>query len=126
MSDFDPKMPYLVPQITLKQLKAAERLAAADLKKARIAIAKIEGFLAAIPNAQATMMNPIYLKEALESSEIENINTTLLEVLQQRLNPVKKSQSNSQLVVNYFFALNWGITHLKEVSLSNKLIKGLH
>lgn len=126
MSDFEPRTPYLVPQITIKQLKAAEKLAAEDLKKARVAIAKIEGFLDATPNAHAAMMNPIYLKEALESSEIENINTTLLEVLQQRLNPVKKSQSNSQLVVNYFYALNWGIENLGRVQLSNQLIKGLH
>jgi len=126
MSDFDPRTPYLVPQISIKQLRAAEKLAAEDLKKARVAIAKIEGFLDATPNAHAAMINPIYLKEALESSEIENINTTLLEVLQQRLNPVKKSQTNSQLVVNYFFALNWGIESLKNVGLSNRLIQGLH
>jgi len=126
MSDFDPTIPYLVPQITTKQLRAAEKLAAEDIKRARVAIAKIEGFLDAIPNAHGAMMNPIYLKEALESSEIENINTTLLEVLQQRLNPVKKSQSNSQLVVNYFYALNWGVTNLDAVNLSNQLIKGLH
>jgi len=126
MNDFNPRTPYLVPQISVEQLRTAEKLAAEDLKKARVAIAKIEGFLDATPNAHAAMMNPIYLKEALESSEIENINTTLLEVLQQRLNPIKKSQSNSQLVVNYFYALNWGIDGLKEVGLSNRLIKGLH
>lgn len=126
MSDFKPTIPYLIPQITVKQLRAAEKTAANDLKKARVAIAKIDGFLDAIPNAQGAMMNPIYLKEALESSEIENINTTLLEVLQQRLHPVKQSQSNSQLVVNYFFALNWGIKNLKDVQLSSQLIRGLH
>jgi Fic family protein len=126
MSDFDPRVPYLVPTISVKQLRAAEKLAAEDIKKARVAIAKIEGFLDAIPNAHSAMMNPIYLKEALESSEIENINTTLLEVLQQRLNPVKKSQSNSQLVVNYFYALNWGVVNLNKINLSTQLIQGLH
>lgn len=126
MTDFKPDKPYDVPPITYAQLRTAEKLAERDLKKARIAVAKIEGFMEGVPNAQHAMMNPIYLKEALESSEIENINTTLLEVLQQRLNPAKASQSNSQLVVNYFFALHWGLENINKVGLTTNLIKGLH
>ncbi len=126
MSNFDALVPYKLPPITPEQLMAVENAVSEDVKRARIAIAKVEGFLESAQHARNVMMNPIYLKEALESSEIENINTTLLEVLQQRINPTETSQTSSQLVVNYFFAFHWGLANLAGTGLSSRLVQGLH
>lgn len=124
MSDFDPKTPYTVPQITPEQLREAERSCGDLIKTANIAIAKIDGFLSGLPESQVMLANPIYLKEALESSEIENINTTLLDVLEQQLRPSGK-KTDSQLVVNYYLALMWGRHNIRKTGLTNRLITGL-
>ncbi len=128
MSNFDPKQPYLVPSLTETQLKEAEKFVEKDLLKARIEIAKLYGFMGGAPGSENVLMHPIYLKEALESSEIEDINTTLLEVLQQSIlpRPKKGESSNSLLVVNYFYALKWGTENISKVGLTSRLSKGLH
>ena len=126
MSNFNPKQAYQVPPITSQQLREASEAVLNEVTTARVAIAKIEGFLSGVPKSRGALMNPIYLQEALESSEIENINTTLLDVLQQQLNPVATKKDASQLVVNYFFALHWGISNIGQIGLSSRLIKGLH
>ncbi len=124
MSNFNPEIPYTVPPIPTDGLKGIEMACAKEIKQAHIAIAKLDGFLSGIPQSQIMLINPIYLKEALESSEIENINTTLLDVLEQQLNP-KGKKENSQLVVNYFLALRWGRDAIHKLGLSNRLIVGL-
>lgn len=125
MVTFKPTQPYNPPPITKAQLKTAQRSVEQELLKARVAVAKLDGFIDGVPSSERALMSPIYLKEALESSEIENINTTLLEVLQRQLNPTKR-RDNSQLVVNYYFALQWGIANVDKVGLSSRLIRGLH
>jgi Fic family protein len=128
VNEFDPKQPYLVPPLSITQLREAEKFVEKELLKARVAIAKLDGFMSGVPSSQNALMSPIYLKEAVESSEIENINTTLLEVLQQSISPKASGgrSSNSQLVVNYFFAMRWGTENVTKVGLSSRLIKGLH
>lgn len=123
---FDPKIPYRVPKVTKQQLQTIESAVMDDIKEARIAIAEIRGFLSGVPDTQFALMSPIYLKEAVESSEIENINTTLLEVLQRQVAPDPSRADNSQLVVNYLFAMVWGIDNVQNYGLSNRLIKGIH
>ncbi len=124
MHEFDVKKPYTVPQIGQEQLKEAELFCGDLIKRANIAIAKLEGFLSGIPASQSMLVNPIYLQEALESSEIENINTTLLDVLEQQLRPSGK-QNNSQLVINYYHALMWGRENIHKFGLANRMILGL-
>lgn len=125
MREFNPSIPYTVPQITSEQLRLVESDCVEILKRAHIAIAKIEGFLSGLPTTQIMLANPIYLQEALASSEIEDINTTLLDVLEQQLRP-SGNKSDSQLVVNYYHALMWGRTNIHKFGLTNRLITGLH
>lgn len=125
MSKFDPYTPYQLPVISKQQLKEAEQQCLDEIKRAHVSIAKIYGFLSGIPASSNALTHPIYLKEALESSEIEDINTTMLDVLQQQLTP-GTSKTNSQLVVNYFMALLWGTEHVKQYGLTNRLVLGLH
>jgi len=123
--EFNPRIPYNVPPIKSSQLKDIQEAIADDLMKAREAIAQIRGFLSGLPGTQYALMNPIFLKEAVESSEIENINTTLLEVLQRQVAPKPDDKTSSQLVVNYIIATQWGIEHVKQLGLTNRLIKGI-
>lgn len=125
LMQFDPIAPYKVPPLKLSQLRDIQNEISDELIKARVAVAKISGFLSGLPGTQHALMNPIFLKEAVESSEIENINTTLLEVLQRQVTPNPQEVNSSQLVVNYLTATRWGIENVKKVGLTNRLIRGI-
>lgn len=122
---FVPQEPYKVPPITKKALSVAQANLSEELTSARVAIAQIKGFLRGLPETSVALMNPIFLKEAVESSEIENINTTLLEVLQRQVSPNIEERSSSQLVVNYIFATNWGLEKVKQYGMTSHLIRGI-
>lgn len=122
---FDPKTPYYVPQLSVNRLKEIQGNLSKDVTNAQVAIAQIKGFLRGLPEKSSALMNPIFLKEAVESSEIENINTTLLEVLQRQVAPNPEEKSSSQLVVNYLYATMWGIENVRKSGMTSRLIKGL-
>lgn len=122
---FDPKVPYKVPPISKKDLETIQGNLAEEVTTARVAIAQIKGFLRGLPETSIALMNPIFLKEAVESSEIENINTTLLEVLQRQVSPNTEERSSSQLVVNYVVASSWGLENLSEIGITSRLVRGL-
>jgi len=122
---FDPEIPYKVPSVTKKRLKEIEMAVAEDTKQARTAIAEIRGFISALPGTKSALMSPLFLKEAVESSEIEDINTTLLEVLQRQVAPDPSKTDNSQLVVNYLFAMRWGIENVDKFGISTRLVRGV-
>ena len=122
---FDAKKPYIVPPITTAQLQAAEASLSRELTEANIALAQIKGYLRGLPQSGVSLMNPIFVKEAVESSEIENINTTLLEVMQRQVAPDADSKSSSQLVINYTVASLWGFNHVGQYGLISRLITGI-
>jgi Fic family protein len=123
MSNFSSTRPYTPPQITQKQLSEVQEGIRPELLDARVAIAQLNGFIKGVPSSTQALLNPIYLQEALASSEIENINTTLIEVMQRLISPSPK-QDNSTLVVNYFNATLWGLKMIDQ-GLSSRLIRGL-
>jgi Fic family protein len=123
--NYDPKTAYRVPPISNTKLKAIQDSLSKEITEARVAIAQIKGFLQGLPETSGALMNPIFLKEAVESSEIENINTTLLEVLQRQVSPNIEEKSSSQLVVNYLFATMWGTDNVKKLGMTTRLIRGL-
>ena len=121
----DPDIPYKVPPIDLEQLRAIQLSLAPELTEANIAIAQIKGFLRGLPQSSVALMNPLFVKEAVESSEIENINTTLLEVMQRQVAPDIESKTGSQLVVNYTTASSWATRNLEKLGLISRLITGI-
>lgn len=123
--EFNPKTPYKVPPISKVKLRLIQDSLSKEITEARVAIAQIKGFLQGLPETSSALMNPIFLKEAVESSEIENINTTLLEVLQRQVAPNLEEKSSSQLVVNYLFATRWGTDNVKRLGMTTRLIKEL-
>jgi Fic family protein len=122
---FKPDEPYRVPPISKKNLKDIQASLAKEITDAQVAVAQIKGFLEGLPESSSALMNPIFLKEAVESSEIENINTTLLEVLQRQVAPDIQEKSSSQLVVNYLIAMMWGMENVNKLGMTSRLIRGI-
>ena len=122
---YDPKTPYKVPPVPIATLKDVQALLSIELTEANIAIAQIKGFLRGLPQSSVALMNPLFVKEAVESSEIENINTTLLEVMQRQVAPDVESKTGSQLVVNYTTASRWAMRNLEKYGLISRLITGI-
>lgn len=123
--NFDPKIPYKVPPLTIERLKVVQSSMTPEITEANIAIAQIKGFLRGLPQSSAALMNPLFVKEAVESSEIENINTTLLEVMQRQVAPDIESKTGSQLVVNYTMASLWASRNLEKIGLISRLVTGI-
>ena len=122
---YDPKMPYKVPPIQTETLQGIQTSLSRELTEANIAIAQIKGFIRGLPQSSVALMNPLFVKEAVESSEIENINTTLLEVMQRQVAPDIESKTGSQLVVNYTIASMWATRNLEKLGLISRLITGI-
>ncbi len=122
---YDPGKPYKVPPIDKDRLRLVQSNLMKELTKANIALAEVKGFLRGLPQSGSALMNPIYVKEAVESSEIENINTTLLEVMQKQVAPDIESKSSSQLVINYTMASLWGFNHIGKYGMISRLITGI-
>ena len=123
--EYNPKLPYKVPPISTEVLKDIQGSLSRELTEANIAIAQIKGFLRGLPQSSVALMNPLFVKEAVESSEIENINTTLLEVMQRQVAPDIESKTGSQLVVNYTVASMWATRSLEKLGLISRLITGI-
>ena len=122
---YDPEVPYKLPQISKDTLLEVQANVSQELTKANIAMAQLKGYLRGLPQTSAMLMNPIFIKEAVESSEVENINTTLLEVMQRQIAPDIESKSGSQLVVNYLSASRWGYDHIERYGLTHRIITGI-
>ena len=85
--------------------------------------AEVKGFLRGLPQSGSALMNPIYVKEAVESSEIENIITTHDELFQSDVINQIFASIQSKEVYNYAFALESGFDAIrKNALLTNNLI----
>ncbi len=98
-----------------------------ELIKARAEIAELKGYLHSLPIDPMLIISPSILRESLASSEIENIHTTLADVLQAQLllEDVKQGSGADKEVLRYRDALMWGFKHLEEYGLSTRLILGI-
>lgn len=123
--EYNPNIPYKVPPVSIDTLRGMQASLSVELTGANIAIAQIKGFLRGLPQSSGSLMNPLFVKEAVESSEIENINTTLLEVMQRQVAPDIESKAGSQLVVNYTVASRWAMRNLEQYGLISRLITGI-
>lgn len=95
------------------------------LIQARTKIALLNGYCIALPNP-FLLLSPAILKESLASNEIENIQTTLIEALQNSLFPeVEQSQPDKE-VLRYREALLWGYGQMNEgMPIVSRLITGI-
>lgn len=95
------------------------------LLKARVQLAELKGYCSGLPN-EMLLLSPAILKEAVASSEIENINTTIEKVLQQQLFTEMEQRPENKEVLRYREAVLYGFQNMKDLSLSSRLIREIH
>ena len=93
-------------------------------------IARYEGMLKGLPNA-SVLLSPLASQEAVLSSRIEGTQTTLTELLTFEAEGDLSDESTPakadiREVLNYRLALNAAIDMLKEIPLSQRLIRNSH
>ena len=120
---FDPTYPHplalLPPQVPVSNQDFGDLLL-----KARVELAELKGASGQIPNP-LLLIAPIVIRESVASSNIENINTTLADVLQWQLFPESEQRPPDKEVLRYREAMNWGFNHYEKYALSSRLITGI-
>jgi cell filamentation protein, protein adenylyltransferase len=120
---FSATHPYILlplpPKVSLAQPEINSLLF-----KARIELAELNGYAHAIQNP-ILLMSPWVIREAVASSEIENINTTVIRALQNQLLPAESRDLPNKEVLRYRDALIWGFENMTRLPLSGRLIRGV-
>ena len=120
---FDPTYPHqlapLPPQVPITNSDFGDLLL-----KARVELAELKGACGQIPNP-LLLIAPVVIRESVASSNIENINTTLADVLQWQLFPEADQRHPGKEVLRYREAMNWGFENFEKYALSSRLITGI-
>ena len=82
-------------------------------KEAGIALAELNGLIYGIPNYEL-LLTPLTAREAVASSEIENIRTTTLDILQSEISTEKITAPAQKETLNYKSALLTGYQTVKK------------
>lgn len=118
------KDPHLLKPIS-KGLKIDLKKFDKELIKARTEIGILKGACYGLPNPQL-LLSPTVLREALASSEIENIVTTLADVLQAQLFAESEQGTQDREVLRYTRALGTGLEMLEELPIGSRIIRDVH
>src|SRR6185295_13820981 len=121
---FKPTYPFDLPELP-PEIDCNNATFTKWLIKARTELGELKGYSHALPNPML-LLSPAIIKESVASSEIENINTTVEKVLQQRLFPEAEQKTENKEVLRYKDAVQYGYESMNKVSLSNRLILGIH
>lgn len=117
-----------VPHDILKELPPSLDYNNSELLKlvveARTELGELKGYSSSLPNP-LLLLSPAILKESLASSEIEDIHTTIIQVMENQLFPDDERRNPDKEVLRYSEAVIWGYKHLKGGSLSTRLILGI-
>ncbi|HMJ71125.1 MAG TPA: Fic family protein [Cyclobacteriaceae bacterium] len=95
------------------------------LLKGRTELGELKGYSHVLPNPMLLMSSAI-IRESVASSGIENINTTVENVLEQQLFPETEQKSENKEVLRYNNAMLWGFENMKKLPIGNRLILGIH
>jgi Fic family protein len=112
-------LPLLPPLISFESIEINKLLL-----KARTELAELKGCSLSLPNPRL-LLSPAIIKESVASSNIENINTTVIEVLQNQLFPEIEQSKPDKEVLRYREAIDWGFDNIKKYSMSTRLILGI-
>ncbi len=89
--------------------------------KARAELGELKGYTFSMPNP-TLLLSPAIIKESLASSEIENINTTIIRVMENQLFPEDEQRPPDKEVLRYRDSVLNGFESLKKFSLSTRTI----
>jgi len=106
-------LPFLPPDIDLDDVEILKKV-----NTANIALSKLEGSSLAIPNRNL-LIEPLSVREAVASSGIENINTTVAEIFQAELFPEKIQSKAQKETLHYKDALRVGFALIKKQGFLN-------
>ena len=111
--NIDPKkphnqLPFLPPDINLEDVAILKKVNAAN-----IALSKLDGSSLAIPNRNL-LIEPLSVREAVASSGIENINTTVSEIFQAELFPDREKSKAQKETLHYKDALRIGFSLIQK------------
>lgn len=96
------------------------------LSTANIALGRLDGVVQVIPDPDF-FIGMYVRREAVLSSQIEGTQSTLEDLLEVELEPEsQRDDSDVADIVNYIAAMNHGLTRLKELPLSLRLIREIH
>ncbi|MEP7103983.1 MAG: Fic family protein [Candidatus Dojkabacteria bacterium] len=120
---FDPNKPHLLAKLptnaTFDKSKFFEKIG-----NTRALLGELKGACRSIPEP-LLLTYPTLIKEAVDSSKIENIETQIIDVLQNEVFPESQRGSNESQVIKYRDAAMWGFKNLSELGLSTRLITGI-
>lgn len=94
------------------------------LPDVRAALGELKGYAELLPNP-LLLLSPAIIKESLASSEIENIHTTLEDVLQQNIFPETEQRPENKEVLRYREAILLGYEEMQRLPLSRRMIEGI-
>lgn len=121
---FSPTQPYIPAPLPPQNIDFNTPDILTKLIKARSELAELNGYSMAMPNP-LLLMAPSIIQESVASSNIENINTTVVEFIQGQLFPEDEQRAPDKEVARYRQALIWGKDHRKHYALSTRLIVGI-
>jgi Fic family protein len=100
-----------------------------NLSRADTALSELSGLGQILPNPHI-LIGPLVRREAVLSSQIEGTQTSLSDLLLDEATPTPEAKSEKaddlREVHNYVAALEYGVTRLKDLPLSLRLIRELH
>ncbi|HTK82330.1 MAG TPA: Fic family protein [Bacteroidota bacterium] len=121
---FDPRTPFdlplLPPALDFRHEKFID-----IMLTTRTELGELNGYSHSLPNPMI-LLSPNIIKESVASSNIENINTTVEEVLQMQLFPESERGMADKEVLRYSEAVYWGFNQLKKLPISTRLVLGIH
>lgn len=117
----DPACPHNLALLPPPKIDFKSQAFTDLITKARVELAELKGFSFSMPNPML-LLSPAIIKESVASSEIENINTTVIKVLQYQLFPVAEQTEPDKEVLRYKDAVISGFEYLKKYAVSTRLI----
>ncbi|MCL5991539.1 MAG: Fic family protein [Bacteroidetes bacterium] len=121
---FDPNIPFNLPElpgsVNIGNNNLTDILIGVNRELAELKVSS-----GTLPNP-LLLLSPAIIKESLASSIIENINTTLEDVLQNELFPEPERKEQDKEVLRYRDAVLNAFNELRKFPLSNRIILGIH
>lgn len=122
---FDPKLPYNDLPLLPGDFDFQQKQFLKPLIQANQALAKLDWLTLILPNYEV-LIHPLLTKESVASNEIENINTTMMDFLQQEAIGAAKLQWAEKEVEFYRAAVIRGVEEIaKRWGISVKLLVDL-
>lgn len=119
---FDPKLPFNDLPLLPGNFDFHKKIFLKPLIQANQALAKLDGLTLILPNYEV-LIHPLLAKESVASNEIENINTTMMDFLQQEAIWASKLQGAEKEVQYYRAAIMYGDKEIEKMwGISAKLL----